>query len=170
MTAPKLKIVDNCPVPSNMARRQPTSGQLRLVYSANNNGSETGQIDAQNADVTTQTPAPGTTTLVIGDTHRWAAEGRNIPQIEGFIFISFHQLTAEVIAKRQPGIVLSPLVTEKFDAIDVARVLLTLRYHGPYRAVSDELPSTKLVRRDVLSHAPGLDFDVLNLSTLPGFG
>lgn len=67
---------------------------------------------------------------------------------------------------QKPDIILSPLVSEDFDAVDVAGVLSALAYDGPYRAVTDTLPDPEIISREVRNHAPYLDFDLVVLPML----
>jgi hypothetical protein len=71
-----------------------------------------------------------------------------------------------VLQGQKPDIILSPLVSEDFDAVDVAGVLSALAYDGPYRAVTDTLPDPEIIRKKVRNHAPYLDFDLVVLPML----
>lgn len=62
-----------------------------------------------------------------------------------------------------PGLILSPLVTPVFDAVDLARHLRQRGFQGRYLALVDKLPSANLIRREVEAQAPGLNFDVVVL-------
>lgn len=62
-----------------------------------------------------------------------------------------------------PVLVLSPLLTPVFDAIDIARYLSQLGYRGRYLALVDKLPSANLIRREVEAQSPDLNFDVVVL-------
>ena len=62
-----------------------------------------------------------------------------------------------------PGLVLSPLLTAEFDALDLARVLSQCGYRGRYLALVDRLPSANLIRREVAAQSPSINFDVIVL-------
>jgi hypothetical protein len=62
-----------------------------------------------------------------------------------------------------PALVLSPLLTPVFDAIDLARYLSQRGYRGRYLALVDRLPSANLIRREVEAQSPDLNFDVVVL-------
>lgn len=100
-------------------------------------------------------------TLVVGDLARWEAEGRMTPPLDDFQFVEIKSLTAEVVQDMEPEIILSPLVADDFDAVDVAAKLIELQYNGKYRAISDDLPDADLIRSEIRSFAPQLDFDLL---------
>lgn len=100
-------------------------------------------------------------TLVVGDLARWEAEGRMKAQLDDFQFVEIKSLTAEVVRNAAPEIILSPLVADDFDAVDVAAKLIELQFTGKYRAISDTLPDADLIRKEIRSFAPQLDFDLL---------
>lgn len=62
-----------------------------------------------------------------------------------------------------PILVLSPLVTAQFDAIDLAKRLALSGYRGRYLALVERLPDPKLIRREVAAQSPGINFDVIIL-------
>lgn len=62
-----------------------------------------------------------------------------------------------------PVLVLSPLVTPAFDAIDLAQILSENGYRGRYLALTDRLPNPALIRREVAAQAPAISFDVVIL-------
>ena len=104
-------------------------------------------------------------TLVIGDMTRWKAQGRNLPDMDGLRFIDLSALNSEVIKEENPDIILSPLVSDDFDAVDVAGLLSDLNYDGPYRALTDDLPDPELIKSEIRRHAPQIDFDLVVLPT-----
>ncbi|WP_341366074.1 hypothetical protein [Yoonia sp. BS5-3] len=100
-------------------------------------------------------------TLVVGDLARWEAEGRMSTPPTDFEFVEIKSLTAEVVDQVDPDIILSPLVADDFDAVDVAAKLRDLQFDGKYRAISDVLPDADLIRKEIRAFAPQLDFDLL---------
>lgn len=62
-----------------------------------------------------------------------------------------------------PDLVLSPLLTPSFDALDLARYLTQRMFAGRYLALVDRLPSAGLIRREVAAQSPMLNFDVIVL-------
>ncbi|MEN8895743.1 MAG: hypothetical protein ABF248_06605 [Yoonia sp.] len=102
-------------------------------------------------------------TLVIGDMTRWKSPGRDLPDMVGLQFIDIHALDQGMINTQNPDIILSPLVSDDFDAIEVASLLSKLSYNGAYRALTDEVPNPALIKAEVRRHAPNLDFDLVVL-------
>jgi hypothetical protein len=78
--------------------------------------------------------------------------------------IAFERLTDEFMTgPGAPALVLSPLLTPGFDALDMARILAQCGYRGRYLALVDKLPSANLVRREVAAQSPMINFDVIVL-------
>lgn len=100
-------------------------------------------------------------TVVVGDLKRWQKEGRIIGAQKDLTYIQLSTLTAEFLADFQPEIILSPLVADAFDATDIAKKLHQLGFQGSYRALTAVAKDGKMVRLEIASLAPELDFDVL---------
>jgi hypothetical protein len=78
--------------------------------------------------------------------------------------IAFERLPEQALSgPGAPGLVLSPLLTPVFDALDLARLLTQAGYRGRYLALVDRLPSANLIRREVAAQSPALNFDVIVL-------
>jgi hypothetical protein len=105
--------------------------------------------------------APQNQTLVIGNLTRWKSEGRITVALSDFQFAEFGALTSDMLKSLAPEIVLSPLMGDDFDVLDVALKLLDLGFEGRYRVVAERVPNTQMILTEVRNHAPGLDFDLL---------
>ena len=103
------------------------------------------------------------TTLVIGNVGRWIAEGRMLVSLDDVHFSDLESLKPELLDKIDPGLVLSPLFADSFDAIDIAQRLFALDYKGRYRVIGENLPNIDMIRQEVRAQAFGLDFDILSL-------
>jgi ABC-type Fe3+-hydroxamate transport system substrate-binding protein len=106
--------------------------------------------------------------LVVGNLRSWNFAGRSLPDIEGFHFSGFQNLSSELLAELHPDLILSPLMAENFDATDLARLLQAVGYLGAYRAVTNELPNPRVVVTEVRGMAPAVDFDLFILSRIRG--
>jgi hypothetical protein len=102
--------------------------------------------------------------LVVGNASSWRNLGRDLPHLSGFHFAGFGAVNVELLTRVQPDIVVSALMGEDFDAIDLARTLNDLGFVGRYRAMVRNLPNPGVVRREIRHVAPGLDFDILMLT------
>jgi len=60
-------------------------------------------------------------------------------------------------------LVLTPLLTPVFDALDMARYLSQAGFKGRYLALVDQLPSAKLIRNEVEAQSPSINFDIIVL-------
>ncbi|MGJ8587075.1 MAG: hypothetical protein ACSHXW_02890 [Yoonia sp.] len=102
-------------------------------------------------------------TLVIGNVGRWIAEGRTLVSLDHVHFTDLDGLTSELLSEIDPDLILSPLFGGNFDVIDVAQRLTELGYEGRYRAISENMPDSEMIRREVCAQSEGLDFDLLSL-------
>lgn len=101
------------------------------------------------------------TVLAVGDVQEWRRSGREIPADSKLAFADFTSVTEELFDLIAPTLVLSPLLARGFDCSDLAQVLTSLGFKGRYRAVADALPDPEMIRREIASLCPGLDFDVI---------
>lgn len=101
--------------------------------------------------------------LVVGNLKAWRRKGRAVPQIAGFHFVGLQDVTADLMAAVQPDVVLSALMSDGFDALDLARQLEALNYRGRYRALTTSLPNPTSIIAEVRGVAPGLDFDLYTI-------
>ncbi len=90
---------------------------------------------------------------------------RNVLEPHSYIArVDYDELDSVGFAGTQaPALVLSPLLTPVFDAIDLARYLSQRGFRGRYLALVDRLPSANLIRREVQAQSPDLNFDVVVL-------
>lgn len=77
------------------------------------------------------------------------------------VILRFHDISAATLSLHQPDVVLSPLVSEAFDCLDLAHALSEAGFRGRYRAVAAHIPDPGLVRREIRSMAPQIDFDII---------
>ena len=101
--------------------------------------------------------------LVVCNLQQWRRDGRQVPQMQDFHFTGFAELSRDLIEKVAPDIVLSALMGEDFDALELARCLSELGFRGRFRALTTDLPNPDSVRDDVRSAALGVDFDLFIL-------
>jgi len=90
---------------------------------------------------------------------------RNVLDPHAYIArVDFDELdSVEFAGSQAPELVLAPLLTPVFDAIDLARYLSQRGYRGRFLALVDRLPSANLIRREVEAQSPDLNFDVVVL-------
>jgi hypothetical protein len=101
--------------------------------------------------------------LVIGDLDQWQASGRLRGVPAGCAYLDITQLNPFTLRRHAPDLILSPLLSGGFDAVDVAEKLNAARFRGMYRVVADNLPDADIIRSDIRAAAPDLDFDLLVL-------
>lgn len=99
--------------------------------------------------------------LAVGNAEEWRKTGNRL-QGEGRIaFVSLEEITDVTLSRLCPTVILSPVLANSFDCIDLAQRLFSLGFTGRYRAVSDELPNPEMVEREIQHLCPGLDFGIL---------
>ncbi|WP_322888972.1 MULTISPECIES: hypothetical protein [unclassified Yoonia] len=106
--------------------------------------------------------------LVVGDVSRWQLRGllREVPN--GAEFVEIAQLDPLKIRQYDSALIVTPLISNGFDACDVAERLACARFKGMFRVVTSYLPDAEIIRDDILDMAPGLDFDLLVLPRADG--
>ncbi len=128
---------------------------------------------AQKADIVETPHYEDATTeqiLVIGDLARWRAQGRLTSSIERCNFARYADLSSDMLLRIAPELILSPIVSADFDVIEVAGWLQEMKFTGRYRAITEEMPNTDMVRAEVRSQAPDLDFDLLIMPEIANDG
>jgi len=108
-----------------------------------------------------------TVILVIGYVNNWLAIGRSCRQDESLVFVDYASFSAEALLQHRPGMVLSPLTSVGFDALDVAERLQTFRYCGAFRVLSPKLPDQAMVARELRYRAPDVDCELVELNRAP---
>lgn len=99
--------------------------------------------------------------LVVGAMSEWAPEEAERPPGSRIVFAEYGEICAELLDRVAPAMIVSSVIATTFDAFDLAQDLQDLGYAGPYRALTPHLPDPDLVRREVASCAPDLDFELL---------
>lgn len=99
--------------------------------------------------------------LAVGDSSEWLRKGNVLSAESGIMFVSIEQVTAQLLDRTCPSVVISPALSSRFDCIDLAQILHGFSYQGRYRAVSHELPNPAMVEREICDLCPGLDFGIL---------
>ncbi|GKY87659.1 hypothetical protein [Sinisalibacter aestuarii] len=77
------------------------------------------------------------------------------------IHADFADVSAAALERWAPDIVISPLVGEGFDCLDLANLLTEAGFAGRYLGAAGSLPKPAVVRREVRACYPDLDFDIL---------
>jgi len=101
--------------------------------------------------------------MFVGDVLGWESSGRSFPDVANAAFVDPTDITAELLEAEYPDIVLCPLFSAKFDAVELALTLSKLNFKGCLRAVTRPVPSPKIILAEVATIAPDLDFDLFFL-------
>lgn len=84
------------------------------------------------------------------------------------VFVRFAKLTPDFLTLAAPDIVVAPLFGPDFDVLDLAGKLAEVAFAGRLCALTPPLPRPEAVRAEVLSHAPGIAFDLVVTGRDPG--
>ncbi|MBV1903798.1 MAG: hypothetical protein KUG58_09205 [Marinosulfonomonas sp.] len=107
--------------------------------------------------------------LVVGEVDYWKKTGRALPTGAQIAFMNFSEVSADLLAIIRPNVILSPLLCLSFDCLDLAQILQTAGFRGSYRVFAPDLPDPTVIKAEVSSLGPDLDFDVF-ITQLPDDG
>ncbi len=119
-------------------------------------------------DLSTRTAPLHVVSLALSDAVLRALPRHVLPPAARLRSIALGQLPDEPLTGPEaPALILSPLLTPQFDALDLAEILSERGFRGRYLALVARLPSANLVRREVALQSPDLNFDVVVLDGSP---
>lgn len=95
--------------------------------------------------------------LAVGDVRQWLGSGRALPIDSQLAFADFHEITAELLDTLAPDIVMSPLLTNNFDCLDLAQALQAGGFSGRLRIVAPDMPNPKVIQAEIKALCPALD-------------
>ena len=101
--------------------------------------------------------------MIVGDIARWKLLGRLQSEVADCTFVEVDDLNHENLLTIAPDLVLSPLVADGFDVLDVVQFLAAAGFNGRYCALSTHMPEPAIVLEEISAIAPDLDFDLLVL-------
>jgi hypothetical protein len=89
--------------------------------------------------------------------------------IEGLNLTVVHweSITQDLLGLVVPEVIISPLLSARFDILDLARLLNSLGYRGALRAYSAPLPNAKVIHSEVKAEFPNLDFAIFEVPPGP---
>ena len=99
--------------------------------------------------------------IAVGNAQQWKSMGKSLPSGEDMRFVSFSDMTPELLEEHEPKYILSPVVAQDFDCIDLAVLLHRFGFEGVYRALSTDFPSPEIIEREISQLCRGLDFAVI---------
>ena len=102
--------------------------------------------------------------VAVGAVDEWRKSFGQPTSYQHLHFADFSGLSAEILDVLKPELVVSPVVTPTFDCIDIGAALTRCDFQGSYRALSTNLPNPAIIRREVRSFFPRLDFDICEIS------
>ena len=101
--------------------------------------------------------------LAVGDPNLWQTSGEDLPRFRNVDFRGISEIDEGLIQTLRPTLVVSPVVTGRFDCLALAVVLSDLNYAHAYRAIARDMPYPAIVLNEVRGMCPNLDFDIISL-------
>lgn len=101
--------------------------------------------------------------LVVGYPGGWTALRRNVAE-EALRFVTFAELTPRLLHDLAPSLLISPLMGEGFDAVDVAHRLEAAAFKGRFRVLSPPIPEPEAVQAEIQEAAGRIAVDLMILS------
>lgn len=105
--------------------------------------------------------------LVVGKPSNWTALARALPRGVTLRFDPIEALTPAHLRELKPDLVLSPLLGDGFDAVEVAQRLAKAGFQGRFRVVAPPLLNPEVVRAEVQEAAEEIDFDLMVMGGRP---
>jgi len=99
--------------------------------------------------------------LAVGDLSHWRSTGRNLPWESQITFADFSEIDRDMVESLNPDVVLSPLLCQKFDCLDLAQALHATGFRGRFRIMSPKLPNPGIVLAEARCMCPGLDVEFI---------
>lgn len=100
--------------------------------------------------------------LIVGEVDYWRKSGRELPAGSQIAFLNFSDVNADLLAIIRPDVIMSPLLCISFDCLDLTQLLKAAGYRGRYRVLAPGLPDPTVIKAEVRSLDPDLDFDVIS--------
>lgn len=123
---------------------------------------KTSKRSALRAQSQPEPPAPDMVMLAVGEFRQWQEAGHPLPADGDLYFADITDINTAFLVRIRPDVVLAPLMSSKFDCVDLAAALVRAGFTGRLRALAPfVLPNPNIIRREVKSFFPDLDFDVI---------
>lgn len=101
--------------------------------------------------------------IAVGDLELWREVYNSVPFHRDVHFTDLDALVAVDLDRFRPDLIVSPIVTPRFDCLDVAYALHRHGFSGPFRALSRGLPNPGMIEREVSQLCPGLNFEITEI-------
>ncbi len=99
--------------------------------------------------------------LAVGEPRSLQLSASGIPRDANVIFAHFANLSRAHILAVRPDVVLSPLVSEGFDCLELAIMLHAWRFGGEFWIAATRLPRPSVVLNEIRNSCPGLKVECI---------
>ena len=97
--------------------------------------------------------------LAVGDVFDWHESTRSIPMGAAVTFAEIAEITQDFLQEINPDIVLSCLVSQDFDFLDLAQALQAAKFKRCLRIIVPELPDPDIVLSEARNLCPNVNID-----------
>lgn len=105
--------------------------------------------------------------LVVGQAAKWEALSGAAPDGQELRFAGFGELTAALVRRLRPAMVVAPLVGPDFDAVDVAHLLAAAGFRGRLIVTAPTLPDVELIRQEIKGADGEFEVEIIVLAPRP---
>ena len=102
------------------------------------------------------TPPSNQVILAIGDTDHSPKSPSFVQVTDEIYFMTFNILSAKALHGIGPRIVLAPLISQTFDALELGAFLKKSRFDGTLQIMMPKMPNPKIVERELKAAIPDL--------------
>lgn len=95
--------------------------------------------------------------LMVGEPQRLKFLKKHFPDQSNVFLVSFSDLSREIFIGINPEVVVCPAMSDSFDCIDLAQVLVDAKFAGAFRILGQSLPRPDLIAREIRQNFPNLD-------------
>lgn len=117
---------------------------------------------------TQEIESPNLVVLAVGDVFQWHEASNSLPENAQITFADFSDVTADFLDMLKPQVIISCLVSQHFDFIDLGQTLQAVNFQGCFRIIAPKLPNPSVVVSEAQSMCPKLNIDFVFDPTVPG--
>ena len=99
---------------------------------------------------------PACVALIVGGDQDIGANATSRGAFKELIVVGFDDVTAELLDQLRPSIVVSPLLSRRFDCLDLAQRLSALGFSGRLQVLTGDVPRPDIVLNELREHFPSL--------------
>ncbi|MDA5094835.1 hypothetical protein O2N63_12140 [Aliiroseovarius sp. KMU-50] len=103
-----------------------------------------------------------TVILAVGDVVPDTDRTTKFPESEKIQYLKISDINAEVLRWRRPLMIISPLMCNSFDSLELAVKLQELGYTGKFRVLAPNVANPNMILKEIASQAPSIDIEIMS--------